>query len=84
MVVYCLSNIHETAYLTLEHMDDIFGVGTWQDYGAYMKVNLEYTLYFGPKTMYEYTHFNKNIQPHVNDADFAIGNEQKRVRTPTE
>jgi hypothetical protein len=33
LVLYSIGNLHETAFLTLEHMDDIFGVKTWGEFG---------------------------------------------------
>ena len=69
MTVWALANIHETANLTLEHMDDIFGVSTLREYGHYVFINCKYTFYFGKKTMYEYTH--ENVVLVMNDANHS-------------
>lgn len=83
MTLWGFANIHETANLTLEHMDDIFGVSTWGEYGQYMWKNIKYTFYFGEKTMYEYTHADEVAVLNENDMSHTMENGQKRTRSPT-
>lgn len=55
MTVWAIFNIHETTNLSLEHVDEVFGVKTWSEYVEYSWKNLCYTFYYGDKTMFQYT-----------------------------
>ena len=67
MTLWGLTNIHETANITLESMDNIFGVRTFNEYIRYVWMNIKYTFYYGGKTMYEFTHGVDVIVPNEND-----------------
>lgn len=54
--VWAVFNIHETKNMSLENMDAIFDVVGWSEYSHYAMMNLRYCFYFGPKTMFEFTH----------------------------
>lgn len=55
MTIWAIFNIHETTNLSLEHVDEVFGVKTWSAYAEYCWKNFCYTFYFGDKTMFQYT-----------------------------
>jgi hypothetical protein len=47
--------------LSLEHVDPAFGVSNFKEFCAYSWKNLQYTFYFGHKTMFEYTEHKKVV-----------------------
>jgi len=53
--IYVATNIHETANITLEKMNQVFGIDTWSKYAVYVKHNFLYTFHWGGKSMHEYT-----------------------------
>ena len=70
MTLWAMFNVHETANLSLEHVDTVFGIATWSEYFAYSAKNFGYTFYFGPKTMYEYTqHVDAEYHGHKGRSD---------------
>ena len=59
MTIWAMINVHETTNLSLEHVNDVFGAGTWSEYVRYGTKNFMYTFYRGQKTMFEYTQHGK-------------------------
>jgi sugar porter (SP) family MFS transporter len=55
MTLWAIFNVHETTNLSLEHVDEVFGIRTWSEYAEYIWKNLCYTFYYGDKTMFQYT-----------------------------
>ena len=79
MTVWAMFNIHETAHLSLEHVDEVFGVKTWSEYAEYSWKNVCYTFYFGEKTMFQYTqhgetefHTSKSKGPNASETGAAL------------
>ena len=59
MSPWVLAHIYETANLTLEDMDDVFKVKTFNEYVHYISANLSYSFYMGDKSMREFTNVTK-------------------------
>lgn len=55
MSPWALAHVYETANLTLEDMNEVFKVKTFNEYVHYVSTNLSYSLYVGKKSMREYT-----------------------------
>jgi hypothetical protein len=59
MTIWAMFQMHETMNLALEHVDPVFGVSNFQEWCKYSMKNFEYSFYFGPMSMFEYTQHNK-------------------------
>ena len=69
MTVWAILNIHETAGLSLEHVNEVFGASSWLEYTIYTWKNLRYTFYYGEKSMYEYTQHEKLEYRHATEPE---------------
>ena len=68
MTLWAMLNVHETSKLSLEHVNEVFGVSTWREFVRYSAKNFSYTFYTGEKTMFEYTQHGK-LEYHTSTTD---------------
>lgn len=71
MSPWALAHVYETANLTLEDMDDVFKVQTFNEYFHYISANLSYSLYNGDKSMREFTSVTAPEIIVTNDASYS-------------